>query len=237
MSTDEERSIEIREDVLTAIKSGKAKMQPKWRFALRTCLTVTALLIIFFILIYIGSFIIFVLHESGVWFVPVFGFHGWYDLFNAIPWLLICFSAIFILFLALLVHRYPFSYTRPFIYSLLGILFLVAAGCVLIVQTSLEHEFFTGPDMALPLVGGFYGGFGVPVLQDVHHGTVAVLTSSGFIMEDLHDRPLNIILSSTTAIREATLIMPGDEVVIFGPFSPGGTTTINALGVEQLAAE
>jgi hypothetical protein len=227
----------MQDDVLSAIKSGKAKMQPKWRYVLRTCLTITALVIIFFILIYIASFIIFILHESGAWFVPVFGFHGWYDLFNAVPWLLICFSGIFILLLALLVHKYPFSYTRPFIYSLLGILFLIAAGCVLIVQTSLEHEFFAGPDMSLPIIGGFYGGFGVPVLEDVHHGTVLLITSDGFVMEDLHQRPLTVILSSSTAVREATALEPGDGVVIFGPFFPGGTSTIEALGVEQLSAE
>ena len=228
-----DNSVKVQEGVLAAIKAGNAKMTPKWRFTLKTALTITALVIVFLMLVYLVSFIIFVLHESGVWFVPDFGLSGWYALFAGLPWLLVSLSGIFIILLALLVRKYPFAYTRPLLYSLLGIAFLVIAGSFVVAGTSVARALFPyGAAESLPVIGQFYTGFGVPDLGDVHHGQVIAVTPDGFLMQDLRDRTFTVFVVTSTMLREEMPLAPGDDVVVFGGFVSTGT--IDARGIEEL---
>lgn len=224
----------LENNVISGIKSGQTKMRPKWRFVLQTALAVTAIFIILLTLIYLVSFIVFALHESGAWFAPGFGFAGWYAFFGALPWTLIFLSAVFIVLLALLLRRYRLGYQWPFIYLLASILFLLIGGCLLIVQTSLEHEVFSnGMQEQVPLIGGFYSGFGVPSLSDVHHGTIITLSSNGFSMQDLWGRVSAVIITSSTELPYGDGFMAGDSVIVFGERGPNNV--INAYGVERLS--
>src|SRR6185437_2652081 len=149
------------DQIIEGIKKGNVKMRPRWYFVLLEILTAVALVIILLIAIYLASFIIFVLHQSGAWFVPVFGLAGWYALFNALPWVLILLSAIFVVVLAFLGKRYQFGYQWPLIYSLLGIIFLVAGMCFLFVQTALYNNLFNSTiSHQVPLLGEYYPGIG-----------------------------------------------------------------------------
>jgi len=226
--------MDVEKDVLAAIKSGEVKMRPKWRFTLISALAIVAAAIVFLILVYVVSFIIFMLHETGVWFVPAFGLNGWYALFWSLPWILILFSGIFVILLALLVRKYPVAYRRPVLYSFLAILFLVAAGSASIVNTSLFREIFSaGPnETLLPFVGSFCADCRVPDPGDVHHGEVLATAPNGFVMEDLRNRTLIVLVGSTTMVREDGTLVPGDRIVVFGAFV--STDTIGANGVEQI---
>src|SRR5581483_4753552 len=99
---------QFSEGIMKAIKQGDIKMRPQWYFTLRDILGVIAIVLVLLIAVYLASFIIFVLHQDGAWFVPVFGLAGWWALFNALPWTLISLSAVFIVLLAFLARQYSF---------------------------------------------------------------------------------------------------------------------------------
>jgi hypothetical protein len=225
--------MDLGDHIIKTIKTGDVKMRPKWYFLLRDILGATAIVIILLIAVYVGSFIIFVLHQDGTWFVPVFGFAGWFALFNALPWVLIVLSCLFVVALAFLVMRYPFSYKWPVVYSFLGIGFLIAAASFLFVQTSFSNTFFSSPiPEGLPFLGEYYPGVGVLSPNNVHRGEIEALTSSGFVVEGFFGTTSTVFIASQTDMMFAGPFEPGDVVVVFGNRSVTGT--IQAVGIEKI---
>lgn len=224
---------EMEDKIFDAIKSGDVKMRPRWYFILRDLLGVMAIVIVLLAAVYLASFIIFVLHESGAWFVPVFGLSGWFALFIALPWMLILLSAIFIIFLAILVKRYHFAYQWPMLYSFLGVIFLIAAACFLFIQSSFYNQFFSsGIAQDVPFLGLYYPGFGPLGPNDVHRGAIAATDADGFILEDNGGGTSTVIVATSTIIPLGPAFHIGDSIVVFGNRTPSGT--IYAAGVERL---
>ena len=223
----------IENSVIDAIKSGKAKMRSKWYFRLQSLLLTGAMVIILLMAIYLASFIVFVLHQDGAWFVPVFGLAGWYALFNALPWVLICLSCLFVIAVAYLVQRYQFGYQWPLAYSFLGIIFLIAGASFIFVQTSFSNAFFTSPiPQELPFLGQYYPGIGILAPSDIHRGAITATTTLGFIMVDFSGRTSTIIIASETDMVLSHIFAPGDVIVVFGDRNMSGT--IEAVGIEKL---
>ena len=118
----------IKQDVLAAIAGGEIKQRPRWFFVLRGTLVGIGIGLGLCVVLYLISFILFILRETGVWFTPAFGFRGWFVFFRSLPWVLIGLSLIFTAVLEILVKRYSFAYREPLMYSVLGIVAIVAAG-------------------------------------------------------------------------------------------------------------
>lgn len=223
----------MNDELFDAIKNGDLKMRPRWYFILRDFLGVVAIVIVLLAVVYLASFIIFVLHESGAWFVPVFGLSGWFALFNALPWMLILLSAIFIIFLAVLVKRYHFAYQWPMLYSILGVIFLIAAVCFLFIQSSFYNQFFSsGIAQDVPFLGLYYPGFGTLEPNDVHRGVITLTDTNGFILEDNGGGTSTIIIATSTIVPLGPAFQAGDSIVVFGERSSTGT--IFAAGIERL---
>jgi hypothetical protein len=227
------KNLTIEERILEAIRSGDVKMKPRWHFVLQEILGTTAIVIILLIAVYLASFIIFVLHQDGAWFVPVFGLAGWYSLFIALPWILILISTIFILTLALLAQRYSPSYQWPLVYSLLGIFFLITASSFLFVQTSFSETLFHTPFFeSVPLLHEYYPGVGSFMPRDIHRGTILATTTDGFLLSDVVGTTSTVLISSGTKFPFGNAFSLDDLVVVFGNRSVSGT--IVAVGVEEL---
>ncbi|MBU4141685.1 hypothetical protein KKE99_02325, partial [Patescibacteria group bacterium] len=79
----------IKESILSVIKSGQVKMRPRWHFVLKTALAAFGVIILVLTVLYLASFIIFVLRQTGVLFVPAFGLQGWFAFFTNLPIFLI----------------------------------------------------------------------------------------------------------------------------------------------------
>lgn len=230
MNIDENKT----EQIFESIKSGNVTMRPRWYFILRDAIGMVAIVIVLLIAVYLASFTIFVLHESGAWFVPVFGLAGWYALFNALPLILILFSAVFVVILAWLVKRYQFGYQWPLLYSFLGAIFLIAAVSFLFIQSSFYNELFAATgSQGLPLIGGYYPGVGVLEPNDIHRGTILLTGSNGFVLRDNVGNVLNIFVSTSTNMAIGTILRAGDIVVVFGDRSATGT--VFAIGIEKIA--
>ena len=62
--------------ILETIKARHIAMRPKWHFVLKSSLKVLGIIMLFLTIIFMASFILFVLRATGVLFVPLFGFRA-----------------------------------------------------------------------------------------------------------------------------------------------------------------
>lgn len=220
----------IHEQVEAAIKEGSVRMKPRWHFVLRGTLAVLGGVIIALLLLYLVSFIIFALRQTGVAVVPAFGLRGWLSFARHLPWLLIVFSLIFILLLELFVRRYQFAYRRPLFISALAIIGIVVAGGFVVANTSLHPQLLRyAQQHRLPVGERMYRDLDERRLADIYRGIIVATTSQGFIIEDRQGTSSILLTSSTRQPRERELL-PGDFVVIFGDFASG---TVTAVGVHH----
>lgn len=226
----------VKERVLSAIKSGKAKMRPRWHFVLRGILLATGAMIAGLLLLYLASFIVFSMRQTGAWFAPAFGLPGWFSFLRHVPWILIALSVIFIAVLEVLVRRYSFAYRRPLLYSVLVIVLIaIVAG---IFGAPLHRGLFSSARFGerrpqIFFFGDFYRNFGLRHFGDVHRGTITGAAPGGFVMQDFGGETSTIIISSATRIFPVSGFASGNTVIVFGEES--GNHTIQAAGVRAIA--
>jgi len=231
MTNGEANSKPIKEKLLEVIRRGGTTMRPRWHFVLRAMLLALGVALAAFALLYLVSFTVFSLHETGAWFVPVFGPGGWFALFRSLPWVLIALSVVFVIVLELLVRHYSFAYRAPLLYSILGIVLLAAIG------GGVAAPFHRGPFRSarggqLPFAGPLYQHFGLQRIQDIHHGTIVASLPNGFVMESVRGGTSTVIITPQTRLPFGSAFDPGDLVVVFGGEMGGGT--IQALGVREV---
>ena len=65
-------------------------------------------------------------------------------------------------------------------------------------------------------MGGFYRGFGMPKLGDVHYGIVSDLIDNGFYLETVEGKVLTILATSTIHSPLCPGIKQGDRVIVLG---------------------
>lgn len=225
----------IKNAVLRQIKSGKAAMRPKWHFVLKTILVSTGILIASFALLYLVSFIYFYLRQSGILFVPSFGPHGFGVFLLSLPWLLILVSIVFFITLEVLVKRYAFTYRKPLLYSLVGIIVFVAIGSFVLAHTHLHQGLFRHAEEGrLPIVGGLYRGYGMQKMEGVHAGMVSKITTDGFIMTNRRGDELKVVITAETKFPQNMDLQEEDKVVVLGERDGD---TIVAVGVRTIADE
>ncbi len=226
---------EIKKSVLQAIQSGRIKMRPRWHFVLGAALAATGIFILGLALLYLVSFILFMLKASGAWFAPSLSPRGWFTLLQALPWLLILLCLLFVVLLELLVRRYAFAYQKPLLYSSLGVIIIAVAGGFIVFQTPLHRALFrTAEHGGLPMIGGFYRGYGMPRLSDVHPGIIVATDTAGFIIQEPFDNGTETVVPANgTPFPAGTGILAvGDSVVVFGVESG---TVIQAVGFREFS--
>jgi len=218
-----------KQKMLDAIQSGDVKMEPKWHFVLKTTLLIIGGVLALLLVLYLASFVFFVLHQTGLWYAPTFGIAGWYSFFRSLPWILIIFLIVFMVILGVLVKRYSFVYERPAMYLFIGIVAFVALGGFLISATPFHRTLFNAARNGnLPVLGGFYRGFGMQRFDDLHRGMIIGTTTNGLIIQDNGGQTSTVLYGSRMHFSPNT----GNNVVIFGQRTPSGT--INASGIQQV---
>lgn len=232
--------MEIEEKVLKEIENGEVKMRPRAYFTIRKAMDALLGLIVLLLVVYLVSFLVFALRESGVWYEPAFGGAGWAAFFFSLPWALIALIAIFFVALAIMMSRSSVGYRWPIVYSLVGAICLIGAANLLIINTSINNAIFGGGvHEEIPIVGRYYSGFEVPAEGDIHHGEVLAPLSAGngFVLMDLYGATSAVVVASATSFLPAGVatetITPGEEVVVFGERNQSGT--IDALGVDEIS--
>lgn len=221
----------MRDDILAAIESGKVTMRPKWHFIVRSALLIVGTTLAMLTVLYVASFIFYILRQSGVWFVPSFGFRGLVVFLVSLPWLLMLVAILFIILVQILVSRFSFSYGKPLIYSGIGIMLLAGIGGFVIGQTSFHRGIFEQDDQNhLPFGGGFYRQYIRPAAGNITIGTITEMASNGYLIEDRRDQIIRVIITRDTRFPLGTAFDIGDAIVVFGDLQ---TDTITAFGIRS----
>lgn len=221
-----------RESVLKIIESGQAKMIPKRNFVIRAAIAAISEIIIFLMLLYLASFILFILKQTGVLFMPIFGLQGWYVFFAYFPWFLIFISLIFVIILEMFVRHYPFAYRRPLLYSGLVIIFFVLLGGIVVEGTSLHKILCEDSEKSdLPVVGPLCRQYERQELKDIHRGRITKIINSGFVVRSQRGEILIVNIIPKTRLPYGAGFVEGDTVVIFGNRDH---EMIQAIGIRQV---
>lgn len=227
-----EKQKSIRDAILKKIEKGEAIMRPKSYFLMRAALLLASIVATAFILFFFISFILFILRQTGLLLVPVFGFQGVRILMASFPWILILLVLASIIFLELLIRKYAFAYRRPLLFSLIAIMLLTSVGGFIIAQTPIHDKFYKrAQDNHLPFAGPLYRGFGLEQLDTVHRGTIIAITDNGFQVENRRGEILTVIVSDQTRFPLGIDFEEGDSILVLGELHNG---TIQAFGIRKV---
>ncbi|MDD5318321.1 MAG: hypothetical protein PHF79_00660 [Candidatus Pacebacteria bacterium] len=224
---------EIDNKIDEMIKKGNLKMRPKWYFILQGFLAVLGALFLFLLLIYVISFIIFVVFHTGVAFVTGFGPLGIRAFLFSFPWILVLVVVAFMAILEKLLKRYAFSYRQPIIYSAMGMMVIVVLGGVFLAQTSIHDVFLRHArkgDLSLqPIAGVFYKNYGAPHFTDIHLGVITLIDAQGFVMLDHDgDETARVFVTPDTRFDPSAGFSVGDTVVVLGEEGTSSATSSEA---------
>lgn len=205
----------LADKILGRIKRENVKMRPKIHFVLRSIFYVVSVIVAALFTLFLISFILFSLRASGVIYAPGFGFPGLRIFIGSLPWLLILSSVALIAIMEVLVKHFSFSYKKPVLYTLLGIIAVVSIGVFAVGKTPFHADLFErAREGHLPALGGVYKGYVLQKNIDVHPGVVSEITEGGFEIENPRGDTLNVITGPETEFMGD--IKVGDTVIIFG---------------------
>lgn len=225
----------IHDSVMAKIDAGKIKMKPHWHFVAKGVLLVVGTVLAVLALLYISSFIIFVLNQTGIWFAPGFGARGIGEFLLDLPWVLILLAIVFIVVLQWLVSRYAFSYGRPLLYSAAGIIVIVVAGGLIISATPVHRGLFQqAEDDNLPIFGMMYKQFAAPPQQNFVPGEIIEIISDGYRINTPRNEILKVIVTAQTQFPFGMDLVKGDNIVVIGDRSGD---TITAAGIREIDHE
>ena len=206
---------DIRSTVLDAIRNGKTIMRPKWHFVLAGALFVSGVLIVFCVTLYLASFAVFSMRETGAWTAPLYGTRGLLPFLRAIPVALAALSLLFIAVLETLVRRYSFAYRAPLLYSLIAVLILVVTASVYIAPFH-RTPFRAARHGGLRMGGQLYRRFGVGSARNVRHGTIDSLVEGGFVLRNIEDATSLVLVAPETHLPAGMTFKRGDIITVFG---------------------
>lgn len=207
----------IHDNVLAAIQTGRVQMRPRWQFLVSAAFFVAGLVLSALMLLFVGSFIVFMLQQNGAWFAPAFGSQGFTELFFAMPVIFILVALIFVLLLHFMVRKYAFSYARPVLYTVLGLTLFVFCGSFLVAQTHLHEQLFNrARSERLPFAGGFYRQFGEPQIDRITPGEIVEIIEDGYSIRDPRNQQFKVIVTPRTKLPFGEEFEVGDDVIVLG---------------------
>lgn len=224
---------ETKDPVMEKIEQGEVSMKPRLYFVLRGLLLVLGTVVAFGALLYVTSFIVFVLRANGVLGLPAFGLGGIGILFSSLPWMLIILAIVLFIVVELLGRHYTFVYRQPVIYSLLALVVVISAMSFVIdrvdahprVSQFLEERRIPGKEL--------YQTFGAPNLKNSVAGVVSAIVSDGLILQDRRGNEWFVATSSETRFPRDTTFAEGDTVLVLGEKN-NQEQTIEAAGMRTI---
>jgi hypothetical protein len=106
----------IQDLVLEKVRSGKVLRRPRSGFVLRFAASCIVAALLFGVSVFVISFILFSLHESGEQFLIGYGFHGIAVFFTLFPWLSFVFGIVLLFVLEWLLRGFKFGYRIPLLH-------------------------------------------------------------------------------------------------------------------------
>lgn len=216
--------------VMDAIKKHDLKMRPQWYFTLRGASVIFSVAVLLLLLLYIVSFIIFALHQSGAWAAAGFGPSGWSLFLAALPWGMFILSIVLLISLASILKRYAFVYHQPiFIFLVVFILAVTIAG-FLLAATSFPEGFSRYATSNIPFLEGFYESE-TAMPASVHRGEIVMFVADGFVIDDGSGMTSTVVAAPGLTFLKGFHV--GDLVLVFGTRQEGDV--IRAFGIQRIA--
>lgn len=223
---------DIQKALMEKIKQGEITMVPRWQFVLRSVLYVAAAIVVAIVAIYLLSFILFALHRTGVLFAPLYGWNGILLLIVSSPWMLILAVGLFLGALYMLVTKYAFSYKKPLVYSLVGVVLFVIAVASIIQQTVLHERvglFVT--DRNLPALAPLYKNLDERKIENITFGKITSVSEEHITISTFDNQEYVVEISPRTKLPRGKELSIGDMVTVFGQQDKG---IISAFGIRPM---
>lgn len=222
MEQAEKNNNSIKEKLEKAIEQGKVKMIPKAYFTLKTTFLAVSFFTLFFIILFLTSFIAFAVRVRGIFLLPQFGFKGVIMFFISLPWLLILLAILLFFVLELLAKKFALVYRRLIIYSVLFFVLVAFVGALLIDRSNIHDRFFERARMgSLPLAGPVYRNFALCDDCSFHRGFIVEILEDGFMFEDIGRKVFEVTIGPQTKLKGNYQIILNDEVIVIGEIDDG----------------
>jgi hypothetical protein len=221
----------LKENILAKIKSGELDMKPKWFFVGKSLLNLIGITIIFILAVYFLSFILFILRETGVMFIPGMGLHGFMYFITASPWLLVLLVGLFLGVLYVLVTKFSFSYRRPLVYSLVGIVLFVIVMAATLHELGMHRRLQTFVERhEVPGMMPLYKG-SRERREEITFGKILRVDTTSFVLQSDDAVEFVVQFGDETKLSRAVQLVPGAQVVVFGVTNG---SSITAFGIAPL---
>lgn len=228
----------IKDNVLKKIECGQVQMKSRMYFNIKIGLLIAISLFVFFISIFLVSYLIFCLKTGGFFFLLGFGTKGFYKFFLLLPWIILVVNAFLLILLDYLLRRFKFGYHSPLVYLFLGTLVFVTLFSTLVNFTSFHDDMMKFTQRRkIPFAGWLYGGI---KRSYQNHGVVVGKVSSigdGYLVITHHDYDRDYydnlkILTSSNLLKERGISI-GDSVIVAGDFI--SKTELSAFGMHKIS--
>ncbi len=208
----------ITERVVSKIERGELKMKPRAYFVAKSFLVIGLLILIFLLLLYFGSLIVFVLRVNNILLFHGMGFYAIRNILLSFPWYLFFLIFTLIILIEIISKRFRFVYRKPFIISLFAILFIVIISSFLIERSSLHYSFYRLAEQERLLLGGrMYRELGNLDIDDAHFGIILEKKDDFWMMELDSGEAINLEITEKTRGRRAfSEIEEGEKVIVIG---------------------
>lgn len=223
----------LRDNIMSPIETSKVKMRPRWYFVIQAVLYLVGVILGILFLIYLVSFIIFIFYQNNVWLLPGFGLRGIREFLEAVPWVLIFLTALFVILLEILVKRYSFVYRRPLIYSTIGIIVLAVVGGEAITTSHFHKSLFVrAQQYRLPFAGGLYRYYGIPRKRSLIIGKVSAVLNNGYRIKNPNNDTFTLTVAPKARFPLGNIFVVEDKIIVFGKFEGN---TIEAFEIRKIA--
>lgn len=238
LSKNMSKETEIKARVFEKIRTGEASMHPRIYFVARVVFLATFSVVVLALTLFILSFALFSIHESGEQFLFGFGQGGIVAFIALFPWLPFLLTAVLILLLEYLLRYFKFGYRVSLLGIFLIALAIVGAAGVGITFTPLHGALLDSADRGeLPIIGSLYEEIhDSHQAQGVYRGVISSIQGNEFMVvhddndKDTDDGTSTIVAPAGFAV--ATLRV-GEHVYVAGTLVQG---VVHAYGIQEFTA-
>ena len=231
---------DIKSKVLAKIGHGDVRKHSNAYFVTQVIVIAIVLVSALVLSVFVLSFAIFGVHESGEEFLLGFGQQGILTFFALFPWgAAIADIALFVL-AEWLIRQFKFGYRIPVLRAMFGILIFATLGGVIVNLTPLHTTLLRMAEKnKLPILGEWYESiFASHSDRGVFRGTIDVIQGNQFVMahddndRDADDGIWTVIPPSGFDMMTLTT---GERVYVAG--TPVRQGVVQAYGIQRLSVD
>lgn len=222
----------LADKIINKIKERQIGMRPRWHFILQTLLVILVCVLAFILAVWLLSWLYFILHASGAWFLPAFGRRGWLSFLNSFPWWPATIGLILVMILAFVLEKFRWAYRQPLLYIGLASLGVVILFSWTVAQTPLHRGFYREAyQKDGDLAGSLYRGYGRMPAGPAYVGTVINAATSTFEITTEDGQVIFVATTPGTRLPFGYNLAPNDTVMVMGERSDNMLT---AWGVREI---